>query len=84
MLTSADRALDQLKTMSEAFAKLREKGDRPAARLLQLALPLLTYVRSNRSAIINYGARYRSGRRIATAQAESAANSLVARRMVKK
>jgi hypothetical protein len=48
------------------------------------ALPLLTYVRSNKSAIINYGARYRSGRRIATALAESGVNSLVARRMVKK
>ena len=41
------------------------------------------YVRSNKSPIINYGARYRSGRRIATALAESAV-TLVARRMVKK
>lgn len=45
---------------------------------------MLTYVRSNKSAIVNYGARYRSGPRIATALAESAVNSLVARRMVKK
>jgi hypothetical protein len=55
-----------------------------AARLLHLAHPLLTYVRLNKGAIINYGARYRSGRRISTALAESAVNSLVARRMVKK
>jgi hypothetical protein len=55
-----------------------------ATRLLHLAHPLLTYVRSNKGAIINYGARYRSGRRIATALAESGVNALVARRMVKK
>jgi hypothetical protein len=58
--------------------KLRERGNLSATRLLHLAHPLLTYVRSNKSAIINYGARYRSGRRIATALAEPGANSLVA------
>ena len=79
-----DRALDQLETMTINFAKLRESGNLSATRLLHLAQPLLTYVRSNKSAIINYGARYRSGRRIATALAQSAVNSLVARRMVKK
>jgi hypothetical protein len=55
-----------------------------AKRLLDLALPLLTYIRSNRIAIVDYGARYRSGRRIASSLAESTVNSLVARRMVKK
>ena len=79
-----DRALDQLETMTSEFAKLRERGNLSATRLLHLAHPLLTYVRSNKSAVINYGARYRSGRRIATALAESGVNSLVARRMVKK
>ena len=79
-----DRALDQLETMTSEFAKLRERGDLSPTRLLHLAYPLLTYVRSNRSAIINYGARYGSGRRIATVLAESGVNSLVARRMVKK
>jgi hypothetical protein len=73
-----DRALDQLETMTSDFAKLRERGNLSATRLLHLADPLLTYVRSNKSAIVNYGARYRSGRRIATALAESAVNSLVA------
>ena len=58
----------------------RERGNLSS----HLAQPLLTYVRSNKSAIVNYGARYRSGRRIATALAESGVNSLVARRMVKK
>ena len=79
-----DRALDQLETMTSEFAKLRERGNLSATRLLHLAHPLLTYVRSNKSAIINYGARYRSGRRIATALAEFGVNSLGARRMVKK
>ena len=65
-----DRALDQLETMTSEFAKLRERGNLSATRLLHLAHPLLTYVRSNKGAIINYGARYRSGRRIATALAE--------------
>ena len=79
-----NRALDQLEKMTSEFAKLRERGNLSATRLLHLAHPLRTYVRSNKSAIINYGARYRSGRRIATALAESGVNSLVARRMVKK
>jgi hypothetical protein len=71
-----DRALDQLETMTTDFAKLRERGNLSATRLLHLARPLLTYVRSNKNAIVNYGARYRSGRRIATAFAESGVNSL--------
>ena len=79
-----DRALDQLETMTGEFTNLRERGNLSATRLLHLAHPLLAYVRSNKSAIINYGARYRSGRRVARALAESAVNSLVARRMVKK
>jgi hypothetical protein len=77
------RALDQLETMTSEFAKLRERGNLSATRLLHLAHPFLTYVRSNKSAIIKYGARYRSGRRIATALAESAVTSLVARRRSK-
>jgi hypothetical protein len=78
-----DRALDQLETMTSNLVKLRERGNLSATRLLHLAHPFLTYVRSNTSAIVDYGARYRSGRRIATALAESGVNSLVARRMVK-
>jgi hypothetical protein len=60
-----DRALDQLETMTMTmnFARLRERGNLSATRLLHVAHPLLTYVRLNKSAIINYGARYRSGRR---------------------
>jgi hypothetical protein len=64
-LGQTDRALDQLETMTNEFAKLQERGNLSATRLLHLAHPLLTCVRSNKSAIINFGARYRSGRRIA-------------------
>lgn len=58
-------------------------GDFSAARLHSLGQQLLTYIRSNRTAIVDYATRYRSGRRIATSLAESAVNSLVAKRMVK-
>jgi hypothetical protein len=40
-----DRALDQLEKMTSDFAKLRERGNLSATRLLHLAHPLLTYVR---------------------------------------
>ena len=62
---------------------LGQNGDLSAARLHSLGQQLLTYIRSNRTAIFDYGARYRSGRRIATSLVESAVNSLVAKRMVK-
>ena len=78
-----DRVVGQLERMTNEFAALREKGDL-SATALHLAQPLLTYVRSNQNAIVDYGARFRSGRRIASALAEFAVNSLVARRMVKK
>ena len=58
-------------------------GDLSAARLNSLGQQLLTYIRSNRTALVDYGARYRAGRRISTSLAESAVNSLVAKRMVK-
>ena len=79
-----DRAIDRLEKIMAALAAASGQGDASAKRLFDLAQPLLTYVRSNRRAIVNYGARYRSGRRIASSLAESAVDSLVARRMVKK
>jgi hypothetical protein len=79
-----DRAIDRLEKIVADLAIQRSRADASDKRLLDLAQPLLTYVRSNRNAIVNYGARYRSGRRIASSLAESAVNSLVARRMVKK
>ncbi|MBB3398865.1 MULTISPECIES: hypothetical protein [unclassified Rhizobium] len=60
------------------------EGEFSIARLHNLGSQLLTYVRSNRGAIVNYGKRYRTGLRVATTLAESAVNSLVGKRMIKK
>jgi hypothetical protein len=80
----ADRAISGLERIITDLAVQSGDADVSAERLLDLAQLLLTYIRSNRSAIVDYGARYRSGRRIASSLAESAVGSLVARRMVKK
>jgi hypothetical protein len=58
----------------------RRRGIHPRhaiARLHSLGSHLLTYVRSNRGAIVNYGKHYRAGLRVATTLAEPAVNSLV-------
>ena len=78
------RAIDRLEKIMAVLTIQSSRGDASAKRLLDAAQPLLTYIRSNRDAIVNYGARYRWGRRIASSLAESAVDSLVARRMVKK
>ncbi len=62
----------------------QREGEFSISRLHSLGSQLLTYIRSNRGAIINYGMRYRAGLRVATTLAESAVNSLVGKRMVKK
>jgi hypothetical protein len=67
-----DRAIDRLEKIITALAV---QTDASAKRLLDLAQPLLTYIRSNRGGIVDYGARYRSGRRIASSLAESAVDS---------
>ena len=82
--SQVDRAIDQLETISRELAIQCNRWDPPAEQLLALARPLLTYVRSNCGAIVEFGARYRSGRRIASSRAESTVVSLVAKRMVKK
>ncbi|MDE2361176.1 MAG: ISKra4 family transposase [Hyphomicrobiales bacterium] len=79
-----NRAIEHRRETIADMSMLREQVDLCAGRIWQLAQPLLTYIRQNKSAVVDYGARYRSGRRIATALAESAVNSLTARRMVKK
>jgi hypothetical protein len=77
-----DRAIRDLQRIIAQLQLLRRENDLCASRLH--GSQLLTYIRSNRGAIINYGARYRAGLRVATTLAESAVNSLVAKRMVKK
>lgn len=79
-----DHAIRDLEGLLARLKDSREEGEFSIARLHSLGSQLLTYVRSNRSAIVNYGKRYRSGFRVATTLAESAVNSLVGKRMVKK
>lgn len=79
-----DRAMQQLEELIADMVILRKQGDESAGRIGQLGQALLTYIRQNKAAIVDYGARYRSGRRIASSLAESAVDTLVARRMVKK
>jgi hypothetical protein len=79
-----DRAISGLEKIITDLVVQSRDADVSAKRVLDLAQPLLTYIRSNRSAITDYGAHYRSGRRIASSLAESAVGSLVARRIVKK
>ena len=78
-----DRAISALDCIVADMDHLSQSGYLSAARLHSLGQHLLTYIRSNRTAIVDYRARYRSGRRVATSFAESAVNSLDAKRMVK-
>jgi hypothetical protein len=78
-----DRAIRDLERIIGQLQPLRRENDLCAGRPHNLGSQLLTYVRSNCGTIINYGARYRAGLRVATTLAESAVNSLVAKRMVK-
>ncbi len=65
------RAISALDRIVVDMDRLGQNGDFSAARLHSLGEQLLTYIRSNRYAIVDYGARYRSGRRIATNLASS-------------
>lgn len=53
-------------------------------RATKLLRKLQSYIQKNKPSIVDYSARYRSGKRIATSLAESSANALVAKRFVKK
>jgi hypothetical protein len=59
-----DRAICALEKIIVDMDKLGRQGDLSAARLNSLGQQLLTYIRSNRTALVDYGARYRAGRRI--------------------
>ena len=79
-----DRAIRDLERLLMVLKQSQGEREFSIARLHSLGTLLLTYIRSNRGAIINYGMRYRAGLRVATTLAESAVNSLVGKRMVKK
>lgn len=75
-----------IRDLQELLDELRPEGeieDLSIARLRSLGAQLLIYVVSNRSAIINYGKRYRAGFRVASTLAEGAVNSIVGERMAK-
>jgi hypothetical protein len=72
-----DRAIRDLQELLDDLLSADEIENVPTSRLRSLGAQLLTYVVSNRSAIINYGKRYRAGLRVASTLAESAVNSLV-------
>jgi hypothetical protein len=78
-----ERAICVLEKIVEDMNELGRRGEFSAARLNSLGRQLLTYIRSNQTTLVDYGARYRAGRRVSTSLAESAVNSLVAKRMVK-
>ncbi|MDY6949426.1 MAG: hypothetical protein SXG53_27375 [Pseudomonadota bacterium] len=79
-----DRALHALEGVRyRGFGDVTVISD-GTARLHSLRVQLLTYNRSNRGTIVDYGKRHRAGLRVATTLAESAVNSLVGKRMVKK
>jgi hypothetical protein len=79
-----DRAIRDLEQLLARLKASQGDGEFSIARLHSLGAQFLTYVRSNRGAIVNYGKRHRAGLRVATTLAESAVNSLVGKRMVKK
>jgi len=78
-----DRAIRDLQELLDGLKPVDEIEHLPASRLRSLGGQLLTYIASNRSAIINYGKRYKAGLRVASTLAESAVNSIVAKRIAK-
>jgi hypothetical protein len=67
------------------WAHARCFGHIPAmAKLGHVLLDVIRYLEANADSLPNYGRRYRAGRRISTAFAESAVNEIIARRMTKK
>jgi hypothetical protein len=78
-----DRAIHDLEQLLVSLKQSKREREFSIARLHSLSLQLLTYIRSNRSAVVNYGKRYQAGLRVATTLAESAVNSFVGKRMVK-
>jgi hypothetical protein len=72
-----DHAIRDLQELLDGLTPVDEIADLSISRLRSLGAQLLTYVASNRSAIINYGKRYRARLRVASTLAESAVNSIV-------
>ncbi|WP_157385320.1 ISKra4 family transposase [Rhizobium freirei] len=75
-----DRAIRDLERLLTRLKDWQGECPLPIVRLHSLGSQILTYVHSNRGAIVNYGERYR----VASTLAESAVNSLLGQRIVKK
>jgi hypothetical protein len=78
-----NRAIQDLQELLAGLKPAHEIEDLSTSRLRSLGAQLLTYIASNRSAIINYGKRYNAGLRVASTLAESAVNSIVGKRIAK-
>ncbi len=61
---AVDRAIRDLEQLLERVIDLQGGGEFSVACLHSLGSQLLTYIRPNRAAIINYGKRYRAGLRV--------------------
>jgi hypothetical protein len=61
-----------------------EVEEESAGKLCKALEEFQTYIENNKKMIVNYGERWRAGERISTGFVESAVNSVVSRRMVKK
>jgi hypothetical protein len=59
-----DRAISALCRVVSDINHPGQNGDLSATRFHSLGHELLTYIRSNRAALFDYGARYRSGPRV--------------------
>lgn len=79
-----DRASRELERLLAKMLGSTQVNKFSIARPHGLGAQLLNYIRSNRGAIVHCGNRHRAGLRVATTLAESAVNSLVGKRMVKK
>jgi hypothetical protein len=78
-----NRAIQDLQELLDGLKPTHEIEDLSTSRLRSLNAQLLTYVASDRRAIINYGKRYRAGLRVASTLAEGAVNSIAGKRMAK-
>lgn len=77
------RAVWKLKDILFTLRLPTMRGKAATKRLRRHANQLLRYIENNDNSLPNYGARYRSRKRIATSFVESAVNQLVDKRMSK-
>jgi hypothetical protein len=82
-MVSVGRALETLEDIEGALDLLSQEGE-SRRKLLKAVREFGRYIEANQTFIPNYGDRYRHGKTISTAFAESTVNQVVSKRMVKK